>query len=1102
MKKFLSLVLALVMTMSLVTVSAGAVDFTDDSDIDYKEAVDVISALGIVDGYSDGSFRPDGSLTRGAAAKIICNLILGPTTASALSATTAPFKDVPTTNTFAGYITYCAQQGIIGGYGDGTFRPSGTLTGNAFMKMLLGALGYDASIEGYSGSNWQVNVIKQAVGIGLDDGNDEFVGSQAVTRGEAALYAFNMLNATMVEYDQTSTIVVGGVEITTASTRDEVSFAGGVGSSTDGNIEEDGYVQFAERYFTSLKATPDKDEFQRPATTWRYNNRAIGTYTDEADETYTSKVEKGDIYADLGLSGDEYTTEYYEDGLELSDIEIARRDENKIGGNGVLTQVWYDEDEDGRVVDFIISHVNTYVAEVSRVTNDGEDDRAITLDAYSKNPNSLDRQFETQDFDVDDLVVYTAAWNDNTRRYEVQTVEALEDYATGTLTEWNGKNLDTPSSTGKSENNFTVGGTTYDYSANYIVVNEDGAESEVWNFAVDETELNVYVDQYGYAIYVDGVEAEKNYAVVIGVGSTNPYGNETNGVTLMMPDGTRKEVTAKMDDWADLTYVSGENLVSDYVGDIVTYKVDDDDVYELTVAGDTGVQKQATGNSGANANTARTQNANEVQFVNGRSLFVLDDGANGVSPDPINLFATEDTIFVVGTWKDTSNQSKGYNYDVYVGYENMPSIDTTVKTDAVAYVTNSEYSTQLDVVYIATKQLAGISAVDTYFVKEKNEDIITNSQGSYYVLPAIVDGEETEVKVDATFSAVDNNSTEYGLFAITNVVTDKNGIITSFTDVTNNSTFDAVVNGVVASTLNNTTSSIAGIVRANGGVIGIGNSGNKNTAEYYAYNDDTAAYYVDKDYKDIQIVTITSLTNDDNDLVYGIEDDTVNYKKLDTIVVVEQEDVVKSSDTSVGGFQIKGVNATKTGATTYEITLDAAVAAGSATIGAMVPTTPANGATVTNVEWRHGDASTDWDNFNSNWSNNVSINTGVWAEADGVELKVTVTAADGVSTTDYIIKVNQPVTYYTLTIKTNVAGKAAMVSVDGAAPVMITDSANTSMKVTNGSTIAVTELSGGTTVTAATAGGAEGALWNVSGAENTWTLRGASSAPTVTLTIT
>ena len=181
MKKFLSLVLALVMTMSLVTVSAGAKDFSDDGSITYKEAVDVISGIGVVDGYSGGDFKPTEVLTRGAAAKIICNLILGPTTASYLSADTAPFKDVPVTNVFAGYITYCSQQGIINGYADGTFRPTATLSGNAFMKMLLGALGYDSAIEGYTGANWTVAVIKQAAGIGLDDGNDEFVGSKAVT---------------------------------------------------------------------------------------------------------------------------------------------------------------------------------------------------------------------------------------------------------------------------------------------------------------------------------------------------------------------------------------------------------------------------------------------------------------------------------------------------------------------------------------------------------------------------------------------------------------------------------------------------------------------------------------------------------------------------------------------------------------------------------------------------------------------------------------------------------------------------------------------------------------------------------------------------------
>ena len=64
MKKFLSLVLALVMTMSLVTISAGAKEFTDDDKITYEEAVDVISTIGVVDGDTNGAFRPTDTLTR------------------------------------------------------------------------------------------------------------------------------------------------------------------------------------------------------------------------------------------------------------------------------------------------------------------------------------------------------------------------------------------------------------------------------------------------------------------------------------------------------------------------------------------------------------------------------------------------------------------------------------------------------------------------------------------------------------------------------------------------------------------------------------------------------------------------------------------------------------------------------------------------------------------------------------------------------------------------------------------------------------------------------------------------------------------------------
>ena len=220
MKKFLSLVLALVMTMSLVTVSAGAKDFTDSSKITYSEAVDVMSAVKVIDGYAEGDFRPTATLTRGAAAKIICNLILGPTTASALVADAAPYKDVPTNHTFAGYIAYCQKEGIISGYADGTFRPANSLTGYAFMKMLLGALGYDAEVEGYTGPNWSVNVAKRALNIGLDDGLvGDFNGVKAVNREEACLYALNTLTADMVEYDAKTTVSTNGTTVVIAGSK-------------------------------------------------------------------------------------------------------------------------------------------------------------------------------------------------------------------------------------------------------------------------------------------------------------------------------------------------------------------------------------------------------------------------------------------------------------------------------------------------------------------------------------------------------------------------------------------------------------------------------------------------------------------------------------------------------------------------------------------------------------------------------------------------------------------------------------------------------------------------------------------------------------------
>ena len=74
MKKLLALVLALVMSMFIVTISNAA--FSDAADIDYKEAVDVLAAVGVLEG-PDGKFDPKAELTREQAAKIIAYLDLG-----------------------------------------------------------------------------------------------------------------------------------------------------------------------------------------------------------------------------------------------------------------------------------------------------------------------------------------------------------------------------------------------------------------------------------------------------------------------------------------------------------------------------------------------------------------------------------------------------------------------------------------------------------------------------------------------------------------------------------------------------------------------------------------------------------------------------------------------------------------------------------------------------------------------------------------------------------------------------------------------------------------------------------------------------------------
>ena len=156
LKKILALALALVMSLSLM---ATANAFTDDDSINdtYETAVTVLSGLKVFQGYDDGSFLPQGAITRAEVAAIIYRIVTGDVadTQVGIYADYNKFDDVASTSWYAGYVNFCANAEYIKGYDARTFGPNDPVTGYQALAMILRALGYDKNGE-FTGTNWTI----------------------------------------------------------------------------------------------------------------------------------------------------------------------------------------------------------------------------------------------------------------------------------------------------------------------------------------------------------------------------------------------------------------------------------------------------------------------------------------------------------------------------------------------------------------------------------------------------------------------------------------------------------------------------------------------------------------------------------------------------------------------------------------------------------------------------------------------------------------------------------------------------------------------------------------------------------------------------------
>ena len=570
MKKFLSLVLALVMTMSLVTISAGAKDFTDDASVKYAEGVKVMDLLGVINGYEDGSFKPANTLTRGAAAKIICNLLLTPSIADTLPADKTGFKDVPATNTFAKYIAYCGNAGIINGYGDGTFRPAATLTGFAFMKMLMGALGYDAQIEGFTGDTFAVNVAAKVGELKLAKGNDTFVGTKAVTREEACLYAFNTLSAAMVKYASKGTkITVNGVEIIQGA------------SAAEKIMDDSGYYTFQEAKFAGLKDGTSKDDFGRVYKTWTYGKTTIKLLASNATKVYYGTLEGKTLYKDLDLSAAKYTV----NDVEKTGTEIKAM---SWGGLGYMVEVYYTE----KTNTIKIIPVEYKLGEVTGIVKATEDaGRQIKLKASDgEAATGTAMTFETDSYAKGDMVLYTYT---NSKVQSVQAVKTLE----GIVSESKGAKL-------------TIGGVKYDsLPALKLAAGSEGT----FYLGVD----NAIVGFTGKAAVTSS-----NFAYIYSLVEI-AAGVDEDGLPV---SGGQRAYFVKADGTKGNAVVSSKSTKINE-GDVIAYSINANG--EISVA--TAAAGTNTTEAFKTANIGKSYNKVEGFYMSSTTKFVFVDTAKGLS---------------------------------------------------------------------------------------------------------------------------------------------------------------------------------------------------------------------------------------------------------------------------------------------------------------------------------------------------------------------------------------------------------------------------------------------------------------------------------------
>jgi len=575
MRKVLSLVLVLALVLSSFSMA-----FADDtattanaglSDIegkDCEQAAIVLMDLGVITGYTDGTFRPDANVTRAEAAVIVIKM-LG--LEKSVGTQKSNYTDLAGYGWAEPYIAFASNLGILQGDGNGKYRPGDPVSYNEFAKIMVAALGYTAdSLTG----TWPGNYVNKAMGLGIMD--DVVSGGNApATRGDVAIMVNNNLTNFIGTIDKDGNFQATVVKTSKDANGDTVyeydtpvyrlggsSETGIILPGDDAVINTRGYVGKFCEYYTNKDGEIIAVKEVKSTT--------LDGKWDATDKEFTADDVDYTTVSDLDLEDNAKITYTVKNSHDTSAQYFVNAKSTAIPAGGLVDDTSYviEAKVSGKTIKEVYS-VSYWEATAALKVAAGD-----LEDIKEKDPSLLGYDFDTNkdgsindnsfelvgvkslsDIKADNIVyVYSEG---NAAKENIVKVAVGTEVVEGEITKINTK-----------DDEWTVNGKAYGFSA------APGAATIAYNKLGDEVKL--YVDAYGDIYDYDKLSGTAdNYAILKYASSSREE------VKLYMADESSKMFSTDVSDDAKtlLGHLDGTD------GYLVGYSLDKNGVVDTLEAG-------------------------------------------------------------------------------------------------------------------------------------------------------------------------------------------------------------------------------------------------------------------------------------------------------------------------------------------------------------------------------------------------------------------------------------------------------------------------------------------------------------------------------------